>query len=408
MTELWFVILLGAMLAIIILLTCCMVGYARKKYLIGKQTVMNGCRSSTLPPSSSSLEPKQMMKQPGSGNNNGFWCDPETTLWRTSQGQGTRTFGKGQESMASIPDYGPIDCNPYQDTRSMKRNAFGYKEFGPASITEYAEVSSFRKGPPSEYGRTQSPAPYATTRVDHDGQLNTKFAAHYEQRMPAMSLINPDLIMQHQRTRPECAYYVQQEQQRNERPTYSGAGSIHSELYYNPMERHYERECHNNLRNLSMGPVKCSTFTPGEHVRTMQNPRHFHHHHQSQEQQQQHQPQHRFKITPNFPAMTLNNFDDCRRKHESNVQEQPEQLYVKVGESNAEDDVGQINWNLSTRMQEGDYHRFAENKEIGHADLGAELLPPPMSSSSLGESSGLTSTVLGLIKRSGEETPQPV
>lgn len=387
MTETWFIVLLAGMLTVIVLLTCFMVGYARKKYTLRKEAVMNGCPA-TLP-----HDPKQMMKQSATSRS-GFWCDPETTLWRPpSHG----TMAKGMGTMTSIPDYGPIDSNPYQDTRSMKRNAFGYKEFGPS--TEYAEVSSFRKGPSSEYGRTQSPAPYATTRVDNDGQLNTKFATSYEQRMPRLSTVNPDLIMlphQHtMRTRPECAYsYAQQEYGRQQQPIYNGAGSIHSEMYYNPMEQQrrgscqqYERECHNNLRNLTMGPApvtKCSTFSPGENVRTHHNPHSSHQHNH-----------HRFKITPNFAAM--NNFDECQQR--SKALDGNEQLYVKVAESNADgDDDGERNWNMQTTTGQG-----GDNLETIQADRNMRQ------SLSSGKISGMTATMMGLMMRRNEDTiPQPV
>lgn len=392
MTETWFIVLLAAMLTVIVLLTCFMVGYARKKYMLRKEAVMNSCRTA-LP-----HDPKHaaLMKQTGTVRS-GFWCDPETTLWRppTHGLMGTAAMAKGMGTMTSIPDYGPIDCNPYQDTRSMKRNAFGYKEFGPA--TEYAEVSSFRKVP-SEYGRTQSPAPYATTRVDNDGQLNTKFANHYEQRMQRMSTVNPDLIMPPQQQM--MRHYAQQDRQ--QQPIYNG--SMHSEMmYYNPMEhqqprqgscQQFERECHNNLRNnLTMGPMKCSTFSPGENVRT----NHATHHH-------------RFKITPNFAAM--NNFDECRGKQQ-NLQNGNEQLYVKVGESNAEEDDSQINWNMSETMQGTEVQpRFADNQETVHADRDARHSATTSSTSSAGKITGMTATMMGLLtksSRSGEDAmPQHV
>lgn len=88
----------------------------------------------------------------------------------------------------SIPDYGPVGHPRYEGNASlMKRMALDYKEFVPG--TEYAEVSTYSGNPSkagSEYGRAMSPAPYATTMVADDGQLNTRFASSHEQRYPRL------------------------------------------------------------------------------------------------------------------------------------------------------------------------------------------------------------------------------
>lgn len=183
MTEAWFILLLGGLLIVMMISFVGMI-FAKRRHMLMKQgtplTVLTGSRANTQ------NRAGKMGTLPY--NPHDYWCDPEAVLWRQTMQPSAE--GKGS---TSIPDYGPVgqqnnryDTHTGHRAAAMKRIAIDYKEFAPGA-EEYAEVSSFSNNSASEYGaRPLSPAPYATTMVADNGQLNTRFASGHEQRYPRL------------------------------------------------------------------------------------------------------------------------------------------------------------------------------------------------------------------------------
>ncbi|XP_017859874.1 PREDICTED: protein sax-3 [Drosophila arizonae] len=265
LTQPWFIILLGAILAIMMLSFGAMV-FVKRKHMMMKQSALNTMRGNHT---------SDVLKMPSlsTRNGNGYWLDASTggMVWRTSPSGDTLDMQKDH-----IADYAPVcgasgagsggattssgntggidDIHGHAGERNHQRYVGEYSNIP----TDYAEVSSFGKAP-SEYGRhgNASPAPYATSVILNPGQQQQQQQQQqqprYQQR-PGPSSYG----MQ----RPMHPHYQQQQQQQQQQQLQlqphssaniyqqmsttgeiypsntAGARSVYSDQYYYPKDKH--------------------------------------------------------------------------------------------------------------------------------------------------------------------------
>ncbi|XP_037958391.1 protein sax-3 [Teleopsis dalmanni] len=262
-TQPWFIILLGAILAIMMLSFGAMV-FVKRKHIMMKQSALSTMRGSH--------HSNDVLKMPNlSRNGNGFWLDATAggMVWRTSPSGDTLDLQKDQ-----IADYAPVclstngSGNSSQDQiangeRTQQRYVGEYSNIP----TDYAEVSSFGKAP-SEYGgmqrnNTSSPAPYATSSILNSNDEQPRYqqrpgyaAQHQRQQHQKQQQLQ---IIQHQRPIQQSHYHHQQQQQQQQQqsqqqnsigniyqqmsttseiyPSNVGNRSVYSEQYYYPKEK---------------------------------------------------------------------------------------------------------------------------------------------------------------------------
>lgn len=323
LTQPWFIILLGSVLAIMMLSFGAMVFVKRKHMLIKQTSSLHSIRD---PRRNGMLKITTLQR-----NASNFWLDPDTIIWRQTM----------PKEHTSIPDYAPVCTeggDQHDGNNNPIRNRFDYGEF-PG---DYAEVSTFRKAP-SECSGNRSPAPYATTTLVNQNQLSTQFSSigsrgrHF--RPP-----NPDLILEQQQNYPYHNH--------NNQPLYNR--SIHSDSYFNPMERYYQNNAHYHQRNANAN--HCATFNPGGH------------NHQNSAQQKN-----RFKISrlPNFRISFGDNVNatngvvtgDSKSDGLNDLGDEKRgenQFYVKIGEANPD---GTINWTQKPNLYENGLHQSQEQQQ---------------------------------------------
>ncbi|XP_002051718.3 roundabout homolog 2 [Drosophila virilis] len=271
LTQPWFIILLGAILAIMMLSFGAMV-FVKRKHMMMKQSALNTMRGNHT---------SDVLKMPSlsTRNGNGYWLDASTggMVWRTSPSGDTLDMQKDH-----IADYAPVcgasgassggatgssssgggngngngsggidDIHGHAGERNHQRYVGEYSNIP----TDYAEVSSFGKAP-SEYGRhgNASPAPYATSAILNPGQQQQlqQQQPRYQQR-PGPAALPGSYGMQ----RPMHPHYQPQQQQLQQQPHSSaniyqqmsttgeiypsntaGARSVYSDQYYYPKDKH--------------------------------------------------------------------------------------------------------------------------------------------------------------------------
>ncbi|KAH8419317.1 hypothetical protein KR222_004805, partial [Zaprionus bogoriensis] len=319
LTQPWFIILLGAILAIMMLSFGAMV-FVKRKHMMMKQSALNTMRGNHT---------SDVLKMPNlsTRNGNGYWLDASTggMVWRTSPSGDTLDMQKDH-----IADYAPVcgasaagsggptgssggggngggggcidDIHGHAGERNHQRYVGEYSNIP----TDYAEVSSFGKAP-SEYGRhgNASPAPYATSAILNPGQQQQQQQhqqqqqqhqpqPRYQQR-PGPAALPGAYGMQ----RPMHPHYQQQagahqqqlqgQQQGQQQPPHSsaniyqqmstageiypsntaGARSVYSDQYYYPKDKHMHMHItENKLSN-------CHTYEAAPNAPAPGNPAQF-------------------------------------------------------------------------------------------------------------------------------------
>ncbi|XP_017075898.2 roundabout homolog 2 [Drosophila eugracilis] len=207
LTKPWFIILLGAILAILMLSFGAMV-FVKRKHMMMKQSALNTMRGNHT---------NDVLKMPSlsTRNGNGYWLDSSTggMVWRPSPGSDSLEMQKDH-----IADYAPVCGAPGSPAgggagsggsggagsgasggddihggHGTERNQQRYVGEYSNIPTDYAEVSSFGKAP-SEYGRhgNASPAPYATSSILSPHQQQQQQQPRYQQRpVPGYGLQRP-------------------------------------------------------------------------------------------------------------------------------------------------------------------------------------------------------------------------
>ena len=244
-TQPWFIIILGAILVIMMLSFGIMV-IAKRKQMMIKKSALSSLRGAT------GVHKLTTMPR----NDDGYWMDPNGIMWRHPKDQ--------------IQDYAPV-CTTNTLPLEQNRPRFEYTEI-PG---EYAEVAAYgarndENEKTSEYERTRSPAPYATTTL-----LNGRFVTN-----------------------------TNEHQQQQHYGNYGNYGrNVHSESYFNPNDKINitENKLANNMYNPSMS-------VPQTPLGSMRN-------------------NNRFK-------MALYNGDSKMGSVNSLGGQQKEQFYIKVGELN--------------------------------------------------------------------------
>lgn len=196
---------------------------------------------------------------------------------------------------------------------------------------DYAEVSTFSK-PPSECSGTRSPAPYATTTLVGNTRLITVKNAN-----------NQNIYFSSDLYHPQANRYV------------------HSESYFNPKEK----------INITENRLGCNTFNPN-HVTAMSS----------------HTPfgtirKNRLKLlrNPNFRIgfndgksnTSINDINDSN----GNLNQQQEQLYVKIGEMNPTSndiDYNEMHW---THQQ----NKYQQRQPQSQHELDSNVQPTQLQSS---------------------------
>ncbi|XP_061398597.1 protein sax-3 [Musca vetustissima] len=285
LTQPWFIILLGAILAIMMLSFGAMV-FVKRKHMMMKQSALNTIRGT---------HPNDVLKMPSlSRNGNGYWLDASTggMVWRTQPSGDTLDMQKDQ-----IDDYAPVcltnntanGANNTNERVGGGGTGSGQQRYvGEYSNipTDYAEVTSFGKtGSEYSVGRknASSPAPYATSSIVQQQQqqqqqprYHTRPGGFNVQQQQQQQMAN------NQQQRPMHPHYQQQQQQQQVGnniyqqmsttseiyPTQMASNrSAYSDQYYYPKEKIHITE--NKLSN-------CHTYDTANN---------------QQQQQQQHQPQ---------------------------------------------------------------------------------------------------------------------
>ncbi|XP_055837660.1 protein sax-3 [Episyrphus balteatus] len=276
LTQPWFIILLGTILAVMMLSFGAMV-FVKRKHMLMKQSALNSIRGTH--------HPNDVLKMPSlSRNGNGFWLDASTggMVWRPSA---TDAMDMQKDQIA---DYAPVCLTTTTLPSEQHRNQRYVGEYSNIP-TDYAEVSSFGKAP-SEYGGSttgkHSPAPYATSSIVgttrypneyssgstgyHSQSTHAQLYNHHQQQQQQ----NYPNSMQHQRFNGSSTGYHhsnhhhQHSNSSNVYQTandmYPGGGnsnrSTYSEQYYYPKEKIHITE--NKLNNMT----NCLTFNPRTHV----------------------------------------------------------------------------------------------------------------------------------------------
>ncbi|XP_033235599.1 protein sax-3 [Drosophila pseudoobscura] len=280
LTQPWFIILLGAILAILMLSFGAMV-FVKRKHMMMKQSALNTMRGNHT---------NDVLKMPSlsTRNGNGYWLDASTggMVWRPSPSGDSLEMHKDH-----IADYAPV-CGAVSPGAGAGGGGGGAGSGGPGSgggaggisgvddihgghgsernqqryvgeysniPTDYAEVSSFGKAP-SEYGRhgNASPAPYATSSILNPNQQQQQQQHHQQQARYQQRPVGPGYGLQ----RPMHPHYQQQhpqhpQQQQQQIPLPPGnhyqqmsttseiypsntgpARSVYSEQFYYPKDKH--------------------------------------------------------------------------------------------------------------------------------------------------------------------------
>ncbi|TMW49609.1 hypothetical protein DOY81_005313 [Sarcophaga bullata] len=229
LTQPWFIILLGAILAIMMLSFGAMV-FVKRKHMMMKQSALNTIRGT---------HPNDVLKMPSlSRNGNGYWLDASTggMVWRTQPSGDTLDMQKDQ-----IDDYAPVCLtnNSSSGTNNTNERSQGVGSGSGAGgggnggisnnqqqryvgeysniPTDYAEVTSFGKTG-SEYGigrkNASSPAPYATSSIMQQQQQQQQQQAP----QPQNKLSNCHNY--------ETAQQQQQQQQSQQQPPFANIGTL--------------------------------------------------------------------------------------------------------------------------------------------------------------------------------------
>ncbi|XP_054744104.1 protein sax-3 [Anastrepha obliqua] len=292
LTQPWFIILLGAFLAMMMLSLGAMV-FIKRKHMLMKQSALNTIRGA---------HPNDVLKMPSlSRNGNGYWLDSSSggMVWRTSPSGDTLDLQKDQ-----IADYAPVcltngtvgvnggegGAGSSAGERNQQRYVGEYSNIP----TDYAEVSSFGKAP-SEYGcggvqrhESSSPAPYATSAILNGSSGSGQQQPRYQQRPGDFRVQQQQQQFQQPHQRPMHPHYHQQQQQQPQQqqshhhpqqhsvgniyqpmsvtseiyPSNTGSRSAYSEQYYYAKEKIHITE--NKLSS-------CHTYeTAGEHQKQQQ------------------------------------------------------------------------------------------------------------------------------------------
>uniref|UniRef100_A0A1I8P6Z1 Fibronectin type-III domain-containing protein n=1 Tax=Stomoxys calcitrans TaxID=35570 RepID=A0A1I8P6Z1_STOCA len=212
LTQPWFIILLGAILAIMMLSFGAMV-FVKRKHMMMKQSALNTIRGT---------HPNDVLKMPSlSRNGNGYWLDASTggMVWRTQPSGDTLDMQKDQ-----IDDYAPVcltnnTANGAQNTTERGTGQQRYVGEYSNIPTDYAEVTSFGKNG-SEYGvgrkNASSPAPYATSSIvqQQQQQQQQQSQPRYQTR-PGINMQQQQMVgtQQQQQQRPMHPHFHQQQQQ---------------------------------------------------------------------------------------------------------------------------------------------------------------------------------------------------
>nr|XP_036224307.1 Down syndrome cell adhesion molecule-like protein Dscam2 [Bactrocera oleae] len=241
LTQPWFIILLGAFLAMMMLSLGAMV-FIKRKHMMMKQSALNTIRGA---------HPNDVLKMPSlSRNGNGYWLDASSggMVWRTSPSGDTLDLQKDQ-----IADYAPVcltngtvGVNSGESGSGVgERNQQRYVGEYSNIPTDYAEVSSFGKAV-SEYGcggaqrhETSSPAPYATSAILNAGQhQQQQQQPRYQQRPGDFRMQQQQQQQQQQQflqphQRPMHPHYHQQQQQQQQQLQHQQQHSLGN--IYQPM-----------------------------------------------------------------------------------------------------------------------------------------------------------------------------
>lgn len=189
-----------------------------------------------------------------------------------------------------IPDYAPVcTTNTLPLDQQQRRFAGEYTEF-PA---DYAEVSTFRK-PPSECSGNRSPAPYATTTLVGSNR-NPQYRYNNNQNMYFTSDLYPS----------DGGHYIR---------------NVYSESYYNPKEKISENHQIGHNSNTYSNTYNPSVSVPQTPIGTIRK--------------------NRFKLTPANYRISFGDGAECQ----SAQQQQNEQFYVKVGETNRNGTIDSMKW----------------------------------------------------------------
>ncbi|XP_001968288.3 roundabout homolog 2 [Drosophila erecta] len=291
LTQPWFIILLGAILAVLMLSFGAMV-FVKRKHMMMKQSALNTMRGNHT---------SDVLKMPSlsTRNGNGYWLDSSTggMVWRPSPGGDSLEMQKDH-----IADYAPVCGAPGSPAgggassggsggagsgasggddihggHGSERNQQRYVGEYSNIPTDYAEVSSFGKAP-SEYGRhgNASPAPYATSSILSPHQQQQQQQPRYQQRpVPGYGLqrpMHPHYQQQQQQQQAQQAHQQHQALQQHQQlppsniyqqmsttseiyPTSTGPPrSVYSEQYYYPKDK--QRHIHITENKLS----NCHTY----------------------------------------------------------------------------------------------------------------------------------------------------
>ncbi|XP_034667515.1 roundabout homolog 2 isoform X1 [Drosophila subobscura] len=243
LTQPWFIILLGAILAILMLSFGAMV-FVKRKHMMMKQSALNTMRGNHT---------NDVLKMPSlsTRTGNGYWLDASTggMVWRPSPSGDSLEMQKDH-----IADYAPV-CGAVSPGTVGVAGAGGPGGVGAASgisgvddihgghgsernqqryvgeysniPTDYAEVSSFGKAP-SEYGRhgNASPAPYATSSIlsPQQQQLQQQQQRYQQRTVGAGPGTGYGL------QRPMHPHYQQQQQHQQQHPQQIPPGNIYQQM----------------------------------------------------------------------------------------------------------------------------------------------------------------------------------
>ncbi|XP_068150662.1 LOW QUALITY PROTEIN: roundabout homolog 2 [Drosophila tropicalis] len=293
LTQPWFIILLGAILAILMLSFGAMV-FVKRKHMMMKQSALNTMRGN---------HPSDVLKMPSlsTRNGNGYWLDASTggMVWRPSPSGDSLEMQKDH-----IADYAPVcgasggggggsgssgtsgassgnsssgiggpgcidDIHGHGNERNQQRYVGEYSNIP----TDYAEVSSFGKAP-SEYGRG-SPAPYATSAILNPNQQQQKQPQpRYQQRPGAVGygLQRP----MHPHYQQQQQQHQQQQEQQQLHPGVSHSNNIYqqmsttSEIYpsnnptarsvYSEQNYYYPKDKHMHMHITENKLSNCHTY----------------------------------------------------------------------------------------------------------------------------------------------------
>lgn len=325
LTQPWFILILGTILAVIMLSFGAMV-FLKRKHMMMKQAALGGIGDPRI---NSMLKFSSIPRAADT-----YWLD--SSVWRQNQ------------SKENIPDYAAV-CNAPTlpvDTNT-NRPRFMNTDYSQYQPSDYAEVSSFHKSP-SECSGSQSPHPYATTTLLSNSRI-TNFRFNNSPNMYYTNELYPNGRMGAPATNGEGDNYSR---------------NVYSESYYNPQEKISITENklagrfynNNNHHQQQLQPSSVSVpHTPIGTIRRSRLKFGRPAHHNS------HQPH-------NFHTSFGDGVNDgsqpqqhYQNNGEANGPNQQEQLYIKIGETTRN---GSMNWSHLNR------NLYQNHESLGGSSAG--------------------------------------